>query len=107
MIATFKTINENLTNRQRYNLVVSCLKKLEDCRSYGTVNDPENIMSCRYGDTTVARHIMDNGEINCEGFEYGIIIDLREDMIYVDYPADYGQTYVGDLAEYEYETEEA
>jgi hypothetical protein len=103
MISTFKNISEKLSNKQRYNLVVNALRKLEGIHNYGTIDDPYEIMSCMYKGTTVAKYIIENGEINIEGFEYGIIIDLREDMIYVDYPTDYGQKYEGNLANYEYD----
>lgn len=93
--ATYKSISSKLSNKQKYNEVIKALKDLELIDNYGTVEDPYEIMSSRYPDPrnssnmSIAQYIIKHGEISVDGYDYGIIIDLNDDMLYVDYPAKY------------------
>lgn len=86
---TFKSIKPDLSNKGRYKEVVKALQDLEHIRDYGTVKEPHEVLSMmypdRYGKRTVAQAIIDDGEIDCSANYYGVIIDLRDEILYVDY----------------------
>jgi len=112
-IATFRTINENLSNKNRAWLVVGALSKLQGY-SNGTPYEPIEEAS-RYYYTylgintgkTLMEQILENGI--CSHYTGEIVVDLTDTTLLVCWSAraikeyDIQEIYIGDLANQEIE----